>query len=89
MDLGCDYNYKTPDIICKYAFRYNFISRPDLVNLFNDYNSLLHGNNIEVLSKAPVWYYPNLHKKKRVRNNLFYRLKWRVSRAFEILATGE
>ncbi len=86
------YKYTRPDKICNYPeARYDLVSRPDLVNLFNDYTSLLHGNNIEALSKAPVWYYPNLQitTKKPVRNNLFYRLKWRVTRAFEILATGE
>src|SRR5436853_6489513 len=69
------YNYKTPDVICKYAFRYDFASRPDLKELFYDYNHLLYTNNIEGISKLPVLYYPELHAKNKTRNNLFHRLK--------------
>ncbi len=50
------YQFTKPDVICRYNNRYDFISRPDVKKIFNDYQQLVMNNNYQALSKVePVY----------------------------------
>ncbi len=55
------YHFDKPDIICRYLTRYNFINRPDLIEIFEIYRGLLIKNKVEIIKKLPVYYYPNIN----------------------------
>ncbi|MDR6940416.1 hypothetical protein [Mucilaginibacter pocheonensis] len=86
------YNYYKPHIICSYLTRYSFTSRPDLLPLFNLYYSLLKKNNIEVISKSAVYYYPGLNgltdSKPVAKRSLILKVFSRVKRSVKVLITG-
>jgi len=50
------YQFNKPDVICKYNDRYDFISRPDVKKIFNDYQQLVMGNNYQALNKVEPAY---------------------------------
>lgn len=83
------YSYKNPDIICSYFTRYSFEQRPDLINLFDFYQQQLLKNNVEEISRLPVYYYPELHNKKNNNDSYLHKLQWRLSRSFQILLKGK
>jgi hypothetical protein len=83
------YHYDKPSVICSYLTRYNFENRPDLKNIFDTYRQLLLDNNVEVLRKAPVYYFPNLNKPiAQVQKPFIERIRNRVKRSIKVLITG-
>jgi hypothetical protein len=59
------YKHNNPGVVSCYQNRYTFQDRPELVSLFNYYQEQLKQNNVDIISKAHVFYYPELYKKKR------------------------
>ncbi len=88
------YHYNKPDIICSYLTRYNFNSRPDLVQLFEEYRSLLIKNDVEKIKLLPVYYYPLLQKKSLEISNtkfnkpIYRRVYNRVKKSIKFLVLG-
>jgi hypothetical protein len=83
------YNFKKPDLIGKYATRFNFVSRPDLQKIYSEYQELLINNNIESISKLPVFYYPLLNKHIPAKKaHPFQRIIGRLKKALRVLING-
>lgn len=61
---GCKFD--KPEVICYYATRFTFESRPDVRGIFDDYRAILKSNRVEEISKLKVFYYPELSKPKTV-----------------------
>jgi hypothetical protein len=81
------FKYKSPDVICSYQTRYNFESRKDLIHLFHKYIWLLKKNNIEIIDKLPVFYFPNL-KKSYKKISILFKVLYRIKKATKILFLG-
>jgi len=84
------YKFNNPHEICAYQTRYNFVSRPDLLSIFNSYNQKLVENNVDQISKMKVFYYPNLNqtvssiKDKTIIIEIIFRIK----KALRVLIKG-
>lgn len=82
------YKYNKPDRICSYQTRYTFQDRPDLLILFNTYNSLLAANHIEQIQNLPVFYYPDLNKQESREVYLIEKIYIRFKKSLNVLLTG-
>jgi hypothetical protein len=84
------YKFQKPEVICAYLSRYDFNSRPDLVNIFKQYQSLLIENQVDEISNLPVFYYPELNKKAVSVHNDSYvsKIASRIKRSVKILIKG-
>lgn len=86
------YNYQKPDVICKYANRYNFDNRPDLKEIFDLYQRELIKNEIVFYSSlTPA--YGKLKKEaietRTIKRNLFSRLLSRITNTIYFLVSGK
>lgn len=83
------YNFNKPDVIAKYATRFNFNSRPDLHEIYLEYHKLLIKNKIEEISTLDVFYYPQLNQViPHSNNNVLMKIFTRLSKAFQVLIKG-
>jgi hypothetical protein len=58
------YKFNLPDHIGSYHTRYDFVSRPDLVSIFETYQKHLIDNGVEFISTVPCVYFEE-HKRLR------------------------
>jgi hypothetical protein len=77
------YKYKQPELISSYSNRFNLSQRNDLKRLFNDYRNLLIDNNIENISKLPVYYFPF-----KPAASKFDKVKKRIKASINVLIYG-
>jgi hypothetical protein len=83
------YKFKTPESISAYHTRYNFITRPDLKNLFTQYQHLLIKNDIEKISQVKVYYYPpNQEKINKKSRSILKRIINRMKNTLNVLLKG-
>lgn len=83
------YKFQNPDVICVYLTRFNFKSRPDLINLFDHYRSLLIDNDVERISKLAVHYYPDLGRIiKPAEKHIASKIAHRVKKSVRMLLKG-
>lgn len=85
------YKFDNPNQICAYLTRFDFNDRPDLLNLFNDYNKRLLDNKVEVISKLDIFYYPKIKpiiKVEKKKKSIVYKIIHRLKKAVKILIYG-
>lgn len=83
------YKFNKPEMICAYLTRYTFDTRPDLKKIFDAYRALLLSNSAEQLSKAHVYYFPDLNKDKTVpQKSIGQKVFYRVNRTIRMLIKG-
>ena len=85
------YKYTNPNIICSYANRFSFESRPDLKPIFSFYQSLLTQNKVDEIKKLQVAFYPDLAKSKAGRRKVgtFGKITNRLNHSLRILLYGD
>lgn len=81
------YKYYQPEIICVYQTRYDFNSRKDLIEIFEEYNKLLLKNEVDYISTLTVHNYPKMINKTEVKS-IYNSVIYRLSTALKILLKG-
>ena len=77
------YKINNPEVISSYSNRYDFITRPDVKELFQLYRSQLLANNVEEIRKLPVYYFPPV-----AALTILQKIISRIKRAFNVLILG-
>jgi lipopolysaccharide biosynthesis glycosyltransferase len=83
------YKFSQPQSISTHLTRYSFEQRIDLAEIFKQYRDLLQANDVEKISKLPIYYYPGLHPHKSKKQTKLNNLAWRLKRSTQVLLTGK
>lgn len=71
-----NYKYNKPEILASYYNRFTFEDRKDLVELYNDYSTLLHQNNIQKISNIPCYYIELRNQFINKKNDIERQKEW-------------
>ncbi|RYE28904.1 MAG: hypothetical protein EOP48_33035 [Sphingobacteriales bacterium] len=83
------YSFKTPEVLCRYQNRFDFSSRPDLISIFQEYQSLLLNNDVSRINAAEVFYFPLLNKSnKKNLSSIWSSLVVRLRKTKRMLLKG-
>lgn len=79
------YQFSKPDVICKYNDRFDFISRPDVKEIFNDYQQLVMNNNYQALNKIePVYRKKEVLTAELVKISIPKKIAYRLKRTARV-----